>query len=99
MADGVEEEELGDDKGLDQHDRAGDNDSYEADNVHDTDDVENDVARPSQGSFKERHFWGTKKCREKEDSGVFDVIGLMFTLVNSCRELNMLGGRRNDNED
>lgn len=56
MADGVEEEELGDDKGLDQHDRAGDDDSYKADNVHNTDGVEDDVARPSQGFFKERHF-------------------------------------------
>lgn len=57
MADAVEKEELGDYKGLDQHDRAGDDDSYEADDVHDTNDVENDVARPSQGSFKEWHFW------------------------------------------
>lgn len=56
VADAVEKEEFGDDKGLDQHDRAGDDDSYEADNVHDTDKVEDDVARPSQGFFKERHF-------------------------------------------
>lgn len=56
VADGVEEEELGDDKCLNQHDRAGDDDSYKADNVHNTDGVEDDVARPSQGFFKEWHF-------------------------------------------
>lgn len=48
MTDGVEKEELGDDKGLDQHDRAGHDDGYEADNVHGTDNVEYDVARTSQ---------------------------------------------------
>lgn len=78
MADGVEEEELGDYKGLDQHDSAGDDDRYEADNVHDADDVENNVARPSQGSFKERHFW----VRMREESGkkldILVLLGLMF---------------------
>lgn len=39
MANGVKEEELGDYEGLDQHDRAGDDDRNEADNVHDADDV------------------------------------------------------------
>lgn len=58
MTDSVEEEELGDYKCLDQHDSAGHDDSYESNNVHDTDNVEDDIAWPSQGFFKERHFLG-----------------------------------------
>ena len=56
MADAVEEEEFGDHKGLDQHDRAGSNDGDEANYVHDADGVENYVAWTGQGALEERHY-------------------------------------------
>lgn len=69
MTDAVEKEEFGDYKSLDQHDSAGDDDSYEADNVQDTDNVEDDVAWSSQGFFKEWHFLGYVGGREESIAG------------------------------
>ena len=48
MSDGVKEEELGRNGGLDKHDNAGRDDCQESDDVHHTDAVEDDVAGPSQ---------------------------------------------------
>ena len=55
VADPVEEEEFGDDKGLHKHDAAGGDDGYEAYYVHDANGVEDYVTWTSQGAFKERH--------------------------------------------
>lgn len=94
MTDAVEKEELGDYKSLDQHDSAGNDDSYEADNVHDTDKVEYDVAWSSQGFFKEWHFLayvGGRRSRErvKEDMGLCQIDGLFGVY---CFALIMRGG-------
>lgn len=78
MADGVKEEELGDYKCLNQHDRAGDDNRYQADNVQEADDVENDVAWPSQGSFKERHFWVRMRVGSGTKLDISWCCGLMF---------------------
>lgn len=48
MSDGVKEEELGRNGGLDKHDNAGRDDCQESDDVHHTDAVEDDVAGPGQ---------------------------------------------------
>lgn len=56
MADGVEEEKFGDDKSLDEHGEAGDDDGEEADDVQGADDIKDDVAWTSQRFLKERHF-------------------------------------------
>jgi hypothetical protein len=56
MSDGVEEEELGRNGGLDEHDDAGRNDCQESDNIHHSDAVENDVAWPSQRLGRENHL-------------------------------------------
>ena len=64
MADTVEEEELRDDEGLDEHDRAGGDDGQQSDDVEDADDIKDDVAWASQGvagatrAFEERHCGG-----------------------------------------
>ncbi len=44
----IKEEELADDEGLDQHDRARRNDCQQTDDVENSNDVENDVAGTSQ---------------------------------------------------
>lgn len=44
MCSGIEEEELTNDEGLDQHDRARRNDSQQADDVHNSNDIEDDIA-------------------------------------------------------
>ena len=49
VADGVEEEELGRHRGLDQHHDAGGDDGHQADYVHDTNAIEDDVAWPGKG--------------------------------------------------
>ncbi len=56
MADGVEEEEFGDDEGLDEHGEAGNDDGKEADNVHGADDVKDDVTWTCQRFLEERHL-------------------------------------------
>lgn len=48
MADSVEEEQMGIGVNLDQHHHAGCDDCEEANNVHDTDAVQDDVARASE---------------------------------------------------
>ena len=48
VADSIEEEELGCDRCLDEHDDAACNDCQEPDDVHDANDVEDDVAWTSQ---------------------------------------------------
>ena len=53
---GVEEEELGCNRGLDKHDDAGCDDCQESDDVHHADAVEDDVAWPSQRLGRESHF-------------------------------------------
>ena len=50
MLAGIEEEELADNEGLDEHDRARCDDCQQADNVEDSDDIENYVAGTSQWS-------------------------------------------------
>jgi len=47
MADGVEEEELGDDEGFDNHDGGSSENEQEADKIHTTDGVQNHVASTS----------------------------------------------------
>jgi hypothetical protein len=54
----IEEEELGNGKGLDDHDYRGDYHGDEARDVHGTDDVENDEAWASQALAREGHFVG-----------------------------------------
>lgn len=56
MSDGVEEEELGRNGGLDKHDDAGCDDCQESDDVHHADAVEDDVAWPSQRLRRESHL-------------------------------------------
>ena len=51
----VEEIELADDKGLDQHDRARRDDCQQTDYVEDSNDVEDDVTGASQRATKEPH--------------------------------------------
>jgi len=48
MSDSVEEEELGRNRGFDKHDDARRDDCEKGDDVHYTDTVEDDIARPSQ---------------------------------------------------
>ncbi len=55
MLGGIEEVEFGDDEGLDQHDRAGSDDSQECDNVDDTDNIKHDVASAGQRLAKAGH--------------------------------------------
>lgn len=56
MADGIEKEELGNNKSLHQHHRAGSDDGDEADYVHHPDRIEDDIPWTSQRAFNERHF-------------------------------------------
>lgn len=60
MAHAVEEEEFGDYKGLDEHREACTDAGEEGNDVHDTDDVEDDVAWSRQGflALPERHVVG-----------------------------------------
>lgn len=60
MAHTVEEEEFGDDEGLDEHREACTDAGDEGDDVHHPDNVEDDVAWASQGLFAlpERHSGG-----------------------------------------
>lgn len=51
MADGVKEEEFGNNECLDQHHGAGGNDGYKAYDIHHADDIEDDVAWTSQRSL------------------------------------------------
>ena len=51
----IEEEEFADDEGLDQHDRTRRNDCRQTDDVHDSNDVENDVASAGQGFSEATH--------------------------------------------
>ena len=51
----VEEIELADDEGLDQHDRARRDDCQQTDYVEDSNDVEDDVTGASQGPAEEPH--------------------------------------------
>ena len=55
MGDAVEEEELRDDEGFDQHDEAACDDGEKGDYVHHAKDIEDDVAWSSQGAVEERH--------------------------------------------
>ena len=55
MGDTVEEEELRDDEGFDQHDDTRSNHRQKADDVADADHVQDNVAWTSQGAFKKRH--------------------------------------------
>ena len=71
MADGVEEEELGDDKGLHEHDGARGDDGDKANYVHHTDGVENDIPRTSQGAFDERHFFSSCRNRKTLSEGLW----------------------------
>lgn len=48
MSDSVEEEELGGHGGLDEHDHTGCDHCQEPDDVHHTDAIQDDVARPGQ---------------------------------------------------
>lgn len=58
MADTVEEEELGDYEGLDEHDEASCDDREKGNYIHHSDDVEDEVAWASQGTVEERHLCG-----------------------------------------
>jgi len=53
---GIEEEELGRNGSLDEHDDAGCDDCQEADDVHHADAIENDVARSGQRPGRESHL-------------------------------------------
>jgi hypothetical protein len=55
MANAIEEEELGDDQGLDQHDKGCDDDREQADDVHRSDDVEDDIAGAREITLDEAH--------------------------------------------
>ncbi|KAL9592335.1 MAG: hypothetical protein Q9179_006818, partial [Wetmoreana sp. 5 TL-2023] len=55
VADGIEEEEFGDDEGFDEHGEASDDDGEETDDVQDADDIKDDVAWTSQWFPKEGH--------------------------------------------
>ena len=52
---GVEEEELGDNEGLDQHDRTGRNDGQKGNYVDDSDHIKDDVASAGEGLAKATH--------------------------------------------
>lgn len=56
MADGIEEEKLGNNKSLHQHDRGGGNDCEKSDDVHHTDGIKNDIPWPSQAALDETHL-------------------------------------------
>ena len=56
MLGGIEEVELGDNEGLDQHDRASSDNSQECDYVDDSDDIKHDVASAGQRLAKASHF-------------------------------------------
>ena len=52
----IEEVELGNDKGLDQHDRARCDDGQKGDYVDDSKDIKHDVASAGQGLSKAAHI-------------------------------------------
>ena len=52
----IEEEELADDEGLDQHDRTRSDDCQQTYYVEDSDDVEHDVSSACQGLSEETHY-------------------------------------------
>ncbi len=56
MADSIEKEEFGDHKRLYEHYGARSDHREEADYIHHTDGVENDIPWTSQRAFNERHF-------------------------------------------
>lgn len=77
MADRIEKEEFGDDKGLHEHDRARSDNSEETDYVHRPDCIEDNIPWTSQRAFKEGHFRavgfeksGGKFCRKKYEESV-----------------------------
>lgn len=76
MTDAVEEEELRDDEGLDQHHNASGDDGQERDDIQNADDVEDDVPRTSHGiagavgALEARHYGGFYWWR-KETKGRF----------------------------
>lgn len=62
MADGVEEEEFGDDEGFNQHAEGGDDDRDEGDDVHGSNDIKDDEAWSSQRFLEEGHLVATRCC-------------------------------------
>ena len=80
MAHTVEEEEFGDDEGLDEHGEAGADTGQEREYVHDADGVEDDVAWASQRflTFPERHSEG----------------GLWWYLITILMDMNLIVIRR-----
>jgi hypothetical protein len=58
MAHSVKEEELGFHGGLDEHNDTGRDHCQEADDVHDTNAIKNDVSWPCQRFWREGHFCG-----------------------------------------
>ena len=55
MSGGIEEEELADDEGLDQHDRTRRNDCQQTDDIHDSNDIEDDIAGTGERPPKATH--------------------------------------------
>lgn len=62
VADRIEEEEFGDDEGLDEHGEAGNDHREQGDDVEGADYVEDYVAWTSQWFLKERHFCSDGCC-------------------------------------
>ncbi len=56
---------LGDVKGLDEHNDAGDDDGQKPDYVGRTDDIEDDVSWSSQGFGRENHFENARRRSRK----------------------------------
>jgi hypothetical protein len=93
MADRIEKEEFGDDKGLHEHDRARSDNSEETDYIHHTDRVEDNVPWASQRAFQEGHFRaigfkrsGGNVCKKKKYKGsVLDGPINAGLLSSDCR--------------
>ena len=62
MSGSIEEEELAHDEGLDQHDRARRNDCQQTDDVHDSNDVEDNIASAGKRPPKAGH--DLMRCRD-----------------------------------
>lgn len=56
----IEEEEFANDKRLDEHDRAGRDDSQQADDIEHSDSIEDDISWSSQGFPETAHVYGRK---------------------------------------
>lgn len=74
MPAGVEEKEFADDKGLDDHDRAGCNNRQQADDIEHPYHIEDDVSWSSQGFSETAHDGREGPVRRIRSLKVVDVV-------------------------